>query len=152
MPETKNSYAYPVLLTKQVQMTADASPAHVGRLSCAVDFIIPEGTPVLAALEGIVVDVKQDSNECGEDQSYDVLGNYIEIQHSHGEYSIYEHIRQHGSIVKVGDKVKTGQVIGYSGKTGWIATLGSHLHFEVHTYFGNKPDDYRTLNIRWKKE
>ena len=150
MANTKNIYSYPVHITKQVLITADASPAHVDRLSCAVDFIVLEGTLILAALEGIVVDIKQDSNEGGEDPSYDALGNYIEIQHNHGEYSIYEHIRQHGSLVKVGDKVKTGQVIGYSGKTGWIAHLGPHLHFDVHTYFSNKPDDYRTLKIRWK--
>jgi len=41
------------------------------------------------------------------------------------------------SGLKIGDKVKTGQIIGYSGKTGWIAHLGPHLHFDVHIYLSN---------------
>src|SRR3989344_4627760 len=129
MTTTQNTYAYPVQITQRVTITYDASPAHVGG----------------------VVDVKQDSNVGGEDKSYDTQGNYIEIQHAKNEYSIYEHIRQQGSLVKIGDKVKTGQIIGYSGKTGWIAHLGPHLHFDVHIYLSNNPEDYQTLKIHWKE-
>ena len=151
MTTTQNTYAYPVQITQRVTITYDASPAHVGKLEYAVDFIVPENTPILAALDGVVVDVKQDSNVGGEDKSYDTQGNYIEIQHAKNEYSIYEHIRQQGSLVKIGDKVKTGQIIGYSGKTGWIAHLGPHLHFDVHIYLSNNPEDYQTLKIHWKE-
>jgi len=54
-------------------------------------------------------------------------------------------------LVKKGDRVKTGQVIGYSGNTGWMSHLGPHLHFDVHKYhtpFG--PEDYQTWEISWK--
>ena len=135
-----------------VRITYDESPAHVGRLQYAVDFITREGTPINAALGGIVINVKQDSDLGGSDQSFDKFGNLIEIEHLHGECSIYEHIRKNGSLVKVGDKVKTGQVIGYSGNTGWMAHLGPHLHFDVHRY--HKPfgmEDYTTMVICWKK-
>lgn len=148
--KTKNKYAYPIELSKDVKMACNASPAHTKRLKHAVDFITPEGTPIKAALDGIVVDVKQDSNISGPDKSFDKYGNYIEIEHSNKEYSIYEHIRKKGALVKIGDKVKTGQIIGYTGNTGWTAHLGPHLHFDVHKYY--KPfgkEDYKTLEICW---
>ena len=147
--KTKNKYSYPIQLTKQVRVAYDDSPAHVGRLKNAVDFICPEGTLILAAADGEVVDVKQDSDIGGSNESFDQKGNYIEIKHTNDEYSIYEHIKKNGSLVRVGDKVKTHQVIGYSGKTGWIAHLGPHLHFDVHKYFGKGPEDYETLEIIW---
>ena len=152
MPKTGNEYYYPVKVTKTVRITYDESPAHTGRLKDAVDFIISEGTLIKAALDGIVVDIKQDSTVGGSEERFDQFGNYIEIEHQHEEYSIYEHIRKDGAVVKIGDKVKRGQIIGYSGKTGWIAHLGPHLHFDVHKYhkpYGN--EDYKTLEIRWKK-
>jgi glutamate 5-kinase len=52
--------------------------------------------------------------------------------------------------VKVGDKVKRGQIIGYSGATGWTASLRSHLHFHVGVY-GKTIEDFRTLRIIWSK-
>jgi murein DD-endopeptidase MepM/ murein hydrolase activator NlpD len=146
--KTNNVYQYPV---KKARITYDKSPAHTGRLQFAVDFIIPEGTPIKASFDGIVVDVKQDSDIGGPDKSFDKFGNYIEIEHPNGEYSIYEHIGKEEALVKKGDRVKTGQIIGYSGNTGWMAQLGPHLHFDVHKYyepFG--PEDYETLEIRWK--
>jgi murein DD-endopeptidase MepM/ murein hydrolase activator NlpD len=144
---SKNRYAYPVKLGKHVRVSYIESPAHVGRLIHAVDFIVAENTEVYAALEGKVVDVKQDSDKGGRARYFDRYGNYIEIRHANDEYSIYEHIRKDGAVVKVGDIVKKGQLIGYSGKTGWIAHLGPHLHFDVHKYFGKGPNDYETIEI-----
>jgi murein DD-endopeptidase MepM/ murein hydrolase activator NlpD len=146
---TKNKYNYPIKKENIIKID-NSSPAHKGRLKHSVDFIILEGTPINAALKGIVVDVKQDSNLGGSDKSFDKSGNYIEIQHENGEYSIYEHIKQNGSLVKKGDRVKTGQIIGYSGATGWIAHLGPHLHFDVHKYVSLTK--YKTLKINWDKE
>jgi len=145
----KNKYQHPIELKIVVTSYKD-SPAHFGRLKHSVDFITPEGTSIKAALGGLVVDVKQDSDIGGAEKSFDKDGNYIEIKHLNEEYSIYEHIQKSGSLVKVGDKVKAGQIIGYSGRTGWIAHLGPHLHFDVHKYFGPGKEDYETLEICWK--
>lgn len=147
--KTKNKYLYPVEITKGVRITSDESPAHVGRLKYAVDFIIPEGTPIKASADGIIVDIKQDSNVGGLDESFDKFGNYIEIGHGNNEYSIYEHIRENGALVKIGEKVSAGQIIGYSGNTGWMAHLGPHLHFDVHEYVGAGSEDYEALEIQW---
>ena len=146
--KTKIKYSHPIEITKEVRITYNESPAHVGRLKHAVDFIIPEGTSIRASADGVVVGVKQDSNIGGPDESFDKFGNYIEIGHG-DEYSIYEHIKQNGALVKIGDKVSVGQIIGYSGNTGWMAHLGPHLHFDVHEYVGEGEEDYESLEIQW---
>ena|SRR3989344_5635186 len=149
--KTMNRYSFPVKLETNVRVYYNRSPAHVGRLKFAVDFIVPEGTKMYAALSGVVIDVKSDSNIGGDGSMYDRYGNYIEIEHEHGEVSIYEHIKQNGSLVRVGDEVEEGQLIGFSGNTGWLGGLGAHLHFDVHKYYGTNPEDYKSIEIRWKK-
>lgn len=147
--KTKNEYTYPVKITEKVRVTYDESPAHVDNLKNSVDFIVPEGTPIVSALEGIVIDLKSDSNIGGPDKSFEDQGNFIEIEHANDEYSEYEHLKQNGVLVKIGDRVKRGQLIGYSGNTGWMAQLGPHLHFMVGQY-GKTVNDYETLEIKWK--
>jgi len=150
--KTKNKYSYPIDVKLCSEITYDRSLAHVGRLKYAVDFIVPVGTPIFASLDGVVADVKQDSDKGGDTKDYDEYGNFIEIKHDNGEYSIYEHIRKDGSLVKIGDTVIEGQPIGYSGATGWLSGLGPHVHLDVHKYhapFG--PEDYVSIEIDWKE-
>ena len=147
--KTQNKYTYPVEINDSVRIVYNESPAHVGNLKNSVDFIVPDGTPIRAALDGIVVDVKSDSDVGGPDKSFEEFGNYIEIRHSNAEYSEYEHLRKDGVLIKVGEKVEQGQIIGYSGNTGWMAHLGPHLHFMVGVY-GSTDLDYETLEIVWE--
>jgi murein DD-endopeptidase MepM/ murein hydrolase activator NlpD len=56
-------------------------------------------------------------------------GNNIVIQHSDNSRSGYWHLQKDGALVKVGDTVRQGQIIGLSGKTGYAAL--PHLHFIV---------------------
>lgn len=149
MKTTKNTYILPIDSEYNPVMTYDRSPAHVGPLINSVDFIVPENTPIKAAADGVVIEVKIDSDRGGPDKSFEEYGNYIEIKHEHDEYSEYEHIKHNGSLVKVGDNVSQGQIIGYSGNTGWMADLGPHLHFMVGIY-GKTLDDYQTLIINWQ--
>jgi murein DD-endopeptidase MepM/ murein hydrolase activator NlpD len=152
MKVTKNKYYYPIARRNITRISYDESPAHRGKWKHAIDFIVPENVPIRASLDGVVFDVKDDSNTGGESKSFDEFGNYIEILHAHGEYTIYEHIRKNGSRVKRGNRVRARQIIGYSGKTGWIAHLGPHLHFDVHTYFGKGKNDYASIRVRWKSK
>jgi hypothetical protein len=55
-----NRYRLPVLKNLLERVDRTSSPAHTGNLRNAIDFIVPEGTPVLAAADGIVVFVKDD--------------------------------------------------------------------------------------------
>lgn len=75
--------------------------------------------------DGTVVATRTDCNWF-ESGSY---GNYVKIKHDNGYYTLYGHIAYNTVKVKVGDKVKRGQVIGYLGNTG--ESYGAHLHFEV---------------------
>ena len=149
---TRNYYRYPIDLVDRSIMDKTSSPAHNGLLKNAVDFIVPEGTAIKAANKGVIMDIKQDSNIGGNEKKFDKFGNYIEIKHDNEEYSIYEHIKIKSVLVKIGDQVKEGQIIGYSGNTGWMGGLGPHLHFDVHKYFSKGINDYETLEIKWKRK
>ncbi|MBL4667682.1 MAG: M23 family metallopeptidase [Flavobacteriales bacterium] len=101
----------------------------------AIDFTMPEGTSICAARDGIVIFVKDDSNKHGKTIKYQSYGNYITIYHSDGTMANYFHLKKNGSKVKVGDKVKAGEVIALSGNTGWSS--GPHLHFQVFRFDEN---------------
>lgn len=100
----------------------------------AVDFPVPEGTPITAAKSGTVISVRFDSSTgCGNDSCVDD-NNYIVIDHGDGTIGKYLHLEQNGVDVKVGETVCRGQVIGKSGNTGFSS--GPHLHFEVENLIG----------------
>lgn len=108
--------------------------SHNGSQVHALDFDVPMGTTVVAARDGIVVDVSEGSNSgCG-DASCASQGNYVRIDHGDGTYAVYYHLQQNGALVDVGDRVCAGQSIGLSGNTGW--STGPHLHFQVEDAFG----------------
>jgi len=103
--------------------------SHFGRSRYSVDFTMPIGTPIHAARGGIVVGIKEDSNKRGPLKKYRDDANYVAIQHSDKTLGMYFHLKQNGVEVAMGDRVKTGDLIAYSGNTGFSS--GPHLHFEV---------------------
>jgi murein DD-endopeptidase MepM/ murein hydrolase activator NlpD len=143
---SKISYVLPVPKEK-IRRIVSSSVTHIGNLSNAIDFLVPEGTEVYAAADGTVTALKDDSNSGGFDPKYWYEGNYVVIRHK-GESTEYEHFRYKGVVVKVGDAVKQGQLIGYSGSTGY--SRGPHLHFEVMEFYGPGDEDYVTLKARFK--
>ena len=89
---------------------------------------------VIAAKDGIVVyPTAKTKNDCPSSRSLSSCGggygNYVIIQHSDGNYTLYAHLYQNTITVKAGDSVKQGQVIGKMGSSG--NSTGNHLHFEV---------------------
>jgi len=135
----KNSYRLPLDLKKITHWHKHASPAHVGKLKHSLDFYAPSGTEIYAAADGEVVWLKKSSKVGGLSKKYCFKGNRIVLKHKNNEYTAYEHMKYGGILVKVGQKVKKGQLIGLVGSTGW--NPGPHLHFEVF----NSPD-------KWKSE
>ena len=95
----------------------------------AVDFKMEEGTSLRAARGGTVIAVKEDSNRGGWSKSFYGHSNHVHILHEDGSIAKYEHLKQDGALVELGQKVAAGQEIGLSGNTG--RSSGPHLHFEV---------------------
>ena len=87
------------------------------------DIACAEGTPILAAADGIVTVAN------GLDSWGGSYGYYIQIDHGGGLETLYAHCSS--ICVTTGQQVQAGQVIGYVGHTG--RATGSHLHLEVHT-------------------
>lgn len=147
---TKNIYTVPVKKKDRKLIVSDPR-AHSDYMKYAVDFTLPEGTEILAARHGKVIDVKIDSNKGGPEKKYagNAYLNCITIRHEHGEMSQYGHLRFNGSCVKVGHEVKTGEVIGYSGNTGW--STEPHLHFHVCRDVNTK-EGWETMKIRFNEK
>ncbi len=84
-----------------------------------VDFSAPQGTPIYATGNGIITKVKKSKRG---------FGNHVVISHGYGYESLYAHMQKY--IVRKGQKVKRGDIIGYVGNTG--KSTAPHLHYEVH--------------------
>ena len=107
--------------------------SHKNELS--LDFKMKKGSKVCAARDGVVTAIKKDSDVGGLKDEYLSQGNHIIITHSDGSEAMYWHLKKDGVLVNVGDTVKLGQHIGYSGNTGYTAF--PHLHFQVQDKNGN---------------
>ncbi len=88
------------------------------KMHTGIDFAAPKGTLIYATGNGIV------DAETGTKSGY---GLAIVINHGFGYQTLYGHCS--GIIVKPGDRVKRGQVIGYVGNSG--LSVGPHVHYEV---------------------
>ena len=91
----------------------------------ALDFALAEGTAVLAARAGVVMEIIDDDPRGG---------HSLRILHDDGGMAVYAHL-QHGSIpLRVGEPVEQGQRIAHSGNTG--TSTAPHLHFAVQVNVG----------------
>lgn len=110
----------------------------------AIDFVVPEGSAIKSAADGKIIYIKKDSCVGGDDEQYEDFKfyNHIVIKHANGEYTEYGHLKFNGCTKIVGEEVHKGDIIGYSGNTGFSA--GPHLHFSVFV-LGNMPLDFETL-------
>ena len=102
------------------------------RFHTGVDLANNAGTPIVATRDGTVTLAKYSKS----------AGYYVTIDHGDGFSSQYMHMTHY--IVKKGDKVKAGQVIGYMGSTG--VSTGNHLHFNI-LYKGDHVNPARYIDI-----
>tara|TARA_B100000686_G_C16735377_1_gene943299 strand:- start:459 stop:1766 length:1308 start_codon:yes stop_codon:yes gene_type:complete len=89
------------------------------KLHTGTDFAAPMGTPIMASGSGTITRAKW----CGGG------GNCIKIKHNSTYETVYAHMKSFAKGMKVGKKVRQGQIIGYVGSTGM--STGPHLHYEV---------------------
>ena len=115
----------------------------VRKFHYGMDFSAETGTEIFATGDGEVVKVRR---------SYSGYGRHIVIKHGFGYETLYAHMSK--TLVKKGQKVKRGEVIGLVGNTG--TSVAPHLHYEVfkdgkkvnpaHYYFNDlTPEQYETL-------
>ena len=115
---------------------------NIYRMHEGIDFFATTGTEVFATADGIVKEVRIS----------ETFGKLIMIDHGYGIVTLYAHL--HNFIVREGDRVKRGNVIGEVGNTG--LSSGQHLHYEVHidgrevdpvNYFFQdlSPEEYRKV-------
>ena len=107
----------------------EGGKTHKGDHWYAYDFEMPIGTGIHAAQGGHVIMVVDHYHEKAQTDEYKKKGNFIMIYHNNGTMSMYAHLDKAGRNVEVGQTIRTGDLIGYSGNTGYSS--GPHLHFEV---------------------
>ena len=88
------------------------------KMHSGIDFTAPTGTPIYATGNGRVVPAPDGASG---------YGNHVVIDHGYGYKTLYAHLYK--SKVRMGQRVKRGELIGYVGSTG--LSSGPHLHYEV---------------------
>ena len=102
----------------------EAAYAGFAHFHTGIDLAVPLGTPVFAAADGVVLQAQPMTDAGGKLVGF---GNYVVIEHAAGLQTLYGHLLSY--VVKPGDIVMRGQLIGLVGSTG--NSTGPHTHFEV---------------------
>lgn len=110
-------------ITQKFGRTVDARRLYSSGTHNGIDFRASRGTPVKAAADGIVLATGDTDQAC----RWASYGKWILLRHPNGLATLYAHL----DLVKVseGQRVQNGDLIGYSGLTGYAT--GPHLHFTV---------------------
>lgn len=119
LPVEKNSFTVVSGFGRRIHPVLKTVRHHNG-----IDLAVRQGSPVYATGDGVVIETPLSLSE---------LGNVVIIDHGYGFTSIYGCLLK--PEVKPGTRVRRGDIIGYSGKSG--IALGPHLHYEVR--FRNRP-------------
>lgn len=104
--------------------------SHFGEFQYSLDFDMPVDTPVHASRDGVVVRVETSFTQGGPNPALRDKANVVTVLHDDNTLADYVHLRPGGSLVKVGQMVRRGDPLGYSGNTGY--TSAPHLHFHVY--------------------
>jgi murein DD-endopeptidase MepM/ murein hydrolase activator NlpD len=105
-----------------------------GRLHAGIDIRANRGTPILASQSGqVLISARR--------RAY---GKVVVVGHDHDVQTLYAHLIK--MIVRSGQYVEQGDVIGYVGRTG--RATGYHLHFETRVAGGVPQDPMRSLPER----
>jgi murein DD-endopeptidase MepM/ murein hydrolase activator NlpD len=124
-----NTYSYPFPPDTKIAGIEKGGKSHSGPYKGAIDFVTSIGTPILSPLDGVIEMVVDTNDKYGPAEEFKDFLNYVTIKHSNGEYSQPAHFAKGSVKVKVGDIVKTGDLLGESGLSGWMDK--PHIHFLV---------------------
>lgn len=129
-PDADVAYAVPFggEEPRRVSQGFNGEESHLGGMRYSLDFAMPEGTPVLAARSGRVLYVQDGFTEGGPDPDLLQRANVVVVAHRDATMASYGHLAP-GIRVSRGQRVRTGDVLGLSGSTGFSGQ--PHLHFHV---------------------
>ncbi len=113
---------------RMLSQGVDGRFTHQGAHRYAFDFAMPIGTPILAARTGTVIRVSDGHTRHGLTDDFLSKANAVLVMHDDRTIASYAHLDP-GAGVREGMRVRRGELIGFSGNTGF--TTGPHLHFEV---------------------
>lgn len=102
----------------------------------ALDFATAEGTPVLAARAGTVMQVVDTFREGGTVGALKERMNFVRLLHADGSMGLYAHIATGSARVRPGDVVEAGTALAAVGSVGW--STAPHLHFSVQINDGRE--------------
>jgi len=118
-------FPFPAGEAKFCAQASDGAYSHTGRAQHGCDFYLRPGSLVLAGRSGLVVEASEELDP----SAVEDFGPTVVIAHSDGTCSRYFHLAENGVKVRVGQRVKRGQLIGMAGVTA--VTKYPILHFEV---------------------
>jgi len=122
-------FPYKTGTSRIVGQSFGGKESHNGRIHHAIDWNMKTGTEIYAARAGYVIKTEKRFTASGKSKHYLDKSNFIKILHDDGSFGVYAHLKHLGVKVKEGQRVNKGQLIGYSGNTGYSS--GPHLHFHV---------------------
>ncbi|EMK15090.1 peptidase, M23 family [Leptospira kirschneri serovar Bim str. 1051] len=122
-------YRLPFESTSRVGQGYKGKFTHAGTIPYALDFVLPEGSSVLAARGGLVIAKEDKYQSGGIHPSFKDKANFIQVLHKDGSIAEYAHLKYKGVFVQIGQIIQTGDKIALSGNTGFSSA--PHLHFHV---------------------
>ncbi|MFJ7953854.1 M23 family metallopeptidase [Lysinibacillus sp. NPDC096418] len=133
-------YAYDLVILKEGSAYKDSPDNNENYYAFNKEIVAPANGKVIKVIDGI------NDNKPGEMYPDIAEGNCVIIEHANNEYSMLAHLKYHSVIVKEGEMVSQGQVIGTCGNSG--NSTETHLHFQVM----DSPDylNGKSIRIRFK--
>jgi murein DD-endopeptidase MepM/ murein hydrolase activator NlpD len=135
-PKSGFKLPFPGGTTRKCTQGNNGKFSHTGFSAYAFDWGIGVGGSVVAARDGRVTHIRQNSSRSGCSPAYRNDANFIVIRHSDNTESVYVHLKRNSARVAVGDYVRSGQVIAEVGNSGYVC--GAHLHYYVRRAGSNK--------------